>query len=214
MNQPTPNIVPFTEDPTKEYLTEYAKFIKSAYTPMFCEHKVTDSKMHVAGDGVNTKGNRISLTSEKKEEGEGSIYQKDMYTFCQNHLGKEDDLGNESQHRREESPSRREESPNHREEDPNRRKESSNRRGYWLIEVADHPQETTLPLPVFQFGTLGLEVYPADKGVIESVHRAAKLSHPLTVANFGLYQARDLGRRAHAENMHRVQRWQEDHAKA
>jgi hypothetical protein len=168
MNPTPPNVVPFTEDPTKQQTTDYAEFTETAYTSMFCEHKVTERKMHVTGDGVNTKGNTVRLTCEKADEGEGPIYQKDLYTFCYHHLGKE-----RPDHKTG-SVDRREDSGDYRE------KAESNRRGYWLIEVADHPKETTLPLPVFQFGTLGLEVYPADKGVIKSVHvhLTTQLSHP------------------------------------
>lgn len=140
MNRQTPKVDPFTEDPAEQRLTEYADFIETAYTPMFCEHKVTDNKMHVAGEGINTKGNMIRLTPEEKEEGEGSIYQKDLYTLCQNHLGKESQNVSE---------------------------DGKNRRGYWMIEVVGPLQDASPPLPVFQFGTLCLEVYPADKGVIK-----------------------------------------------
>lgn len=54
-----------------------------------------------------------------------------------------------------------------------------NMRGYWAVEVDDTDTSTiSPPLPVFQFGTLGLEIHPASKGIIKSVQRVAQFSSP------------------------------------
>ncbi|KAG8159336.1 hypothetical protein KVR01_010997 [Diaporthe batatas] len=153
MSPQPPDRAPFTEDPAKERLTEYVEFITTSYSPSFCEHKVKDGEMRIIGD----KGDMICLNSEKKEKGEGSIYQKDLFTFFYRHLGRE----------QPESKQKQEDAPSHGQEGLEDPKKQWNRRGYWLIEVADGPPETSPPLPVFQFATCCLEVYPAEKGVIK-----------------------------------------------
>lgn len=169
ISQP-PDMAPFTEDSTEERLTEYAEFIETSISPTICEHKARDGKWRTIGDN----GDLICLNSEKKEKGEGSIYQKDLVTFFYHHLGKE---------KPESEPEQKQEDMNHREDDENHQEEQPspgkggledpkkqwNRRGYWIIEIADSPQETSPPVPVFQFATFCFEVYPAEKGAIKLV---------------------------------------------
>ncbi|POS73272.1 hypothetical protein DHEL01_v208332 [Diaporthe helianthi] len=161
-------MAPFTEDPTEERLTEYVEFITTSVSPTICEHKVKDGEMRMIGDKVDM----ICLNSEKKKKSEGPIYQKDLVTFFYHHLGKEKTEPEQKQKHKDTDPG--DEDSNHVEEQSGHRtgdlvnpKKQWNRRGYWLIEVADRPEETSPPLPVFQFATFCLEVYPADMGVIK-----------------------------------------------
>lgn len=162
-------MAPFTEDPSEERLVEYVEFITTSISPTICEHKVKDSgrNWHMIGD----KNDMICLNSEKKEKDEGSIYQKDLVTFFYHHLGKEksEPVHKEEDAKHGEDENHQEEQPSHGEGGLEDLKKQWNRRGYWLIEVAECPRQTSPPVPVFQFATFCLEVYPAGKGVIKLV---------------------------------------------
>lgn len=103
-------MAPFTEDSTEERLTEYAEFIATSISPTICEHKARDGKWRMIGDN----GDLIFLNSEKKEKGEGSIYQKDLVTFFYHHLGKE---------KPEPEPEQKQEDMNHGEDDEDHQEE-------------------------------------------------------------------------------------------
>lgn len=160
MSQQAPKKTPFTEDPTQKELTSYTTFSRSPYTSKFCDHYREDNLVYVvefesSEDKRVRKTNQVHVVPEDTEDGESLIERKDLYTFCQNVLDKD----------------------------------NQNLRGYWEIEVADAPSRgKSSPLPVFQFGTLGLEIHPAAKGTIRSVHRIriAQFSQRLTVTNPGV----------------------------
>lgn len=169
MSPQPPNMAPFTEDPTEERLTEYVKFIKSSITPSICEHKMVDGKMRLIGGEVDL----IWVNAEKKEKDEGSIYQKDLFTFSYHHLGKEKPEPAPEQGQKKEDTNhgedenRQEEQPRNGQGGPEDPKKQWNRSGYWEIEVADSPLKTIPPIPVFQFATFCLEVHPYQGGVIK-----------------------------------------------
>ncbi|KAK2613712.1 hypothetical protein N8I77_000604 [Diaporthe amygdali] len=155
MNQQAPKKVPFTEDPTEHVLTQYANFTRAAYSPSLCEQRGQGVNIYLKPDEAK-KGNNIHLVTEAAEKGEGLIERKDVYAFIHKVL----------------------------------KKQEQDLRGYWAIKAKHSPQDNKadtllgedagsskdkeadesldkgLSLPVFQYGTLGLEVYPCDEGII------------------------------------------------
>ncbi|KAI3402102.1 hypothetical protein diail_31 [Diaporthe ilicicola] len=142
MDQQASKAIPFTEDPTEHVLTEYMDYTEVAYPPMFCDHQ--------------KKGDKIHLVAEATEEGEGVIERKDVYVFVHNFLKRKNGLsgywtieGANSLHKEDADTLQEEDKDN-----PSGKK-------------AGISQSNGPSLPVFQFGTLGLEIYPRDKDTIK-----------------------------------------------
>lgn len=175
MNQQDPKKIPFTEDPTQKELTSYATFMKSPYTSKFCDHfKKDDSAYRVEDE-----------TSEDKTVRKANKI----------HVVKEDVKEGEGLIERKDLYTVYHNVLG---------KEGQNLRGYWAIEVEDTDMAASLSWPVFQFGTLGLEIHPKEKGIIRSVQRITHFSQLLAAANFDALKTRDLGRRDHFEVMHQL----------
>lgn len=158
MNQKAPKKTPFTEDPTQKELTSYATFLSSPYTSKFCDHYREDNLVYVVED----------------ESSEDKAVRKINHV----HVVPEDLEEGEGSIERKDLYAFCQNVLG---------KDKQNLRGYWEIEVTDAPRGTTPPLPVFQFGTLGLEIHPAAKGIIRSVSsNRGQFSQLLTVANTGV----------------------------
>lgn len=175
MNQQDPNNIPFTEDPTQKVLTSFVAFTKSSYTSKFCDHLRKDESVYEVED---------ETSKDKEAQRANKIHVVEEDAEEGEGLIERKDLytvchrilGNAGQ----------------------------NLRGFWTIEVEDAHMTTRSPLPVFQFGTLGLEIHPQKKGIIRSVQRIAHFSHLLAAANLDEYKTRDLGRGAHSEDVYQL----------
>lgn len=147
MNQQDPKKIPFTEDPTQKELTAYATFTESSYTPLFCDHFREDELVYMVED---------ETSNDKEVQRANKIHVVEEDAEEGEGLIERKDLytichsvlGRDDQ----------------------------NLRGYWAIEVGDTHVTARTPLPVFQFGTLGLEIHPKKKGIIRSVQRIAPFS--------------------------------------
>lgn len=173
-------MIPFTEDPTQKELTSFATFTKSSYTSKCCDHLRIDEKTFYSVEDEKSKdkkvqkANKVLVVKEDKEEGEGLIERKDLYTLCHDFLEKEG---------------------------------KNCLRGCWTVKKED-TSTTTPPLPVFQFGALGLEIHSREKGIIKSVQRMPQLNQLLAAANLEVCKTRDVGRGDHLEAVSRVRKGQ------
>lgn len=177
MNQQNPKTIPFTEDPTQKELTSFATFTKSSYTSKSCDHLRIDGKTFYSVEDEKSKdkkvqkANKLVVKENDKEEGEGLIERKDLYTLCHDFLEKEG---------------------------------KNCLRGYWTVETEDTSADTSPPLPIFQFGTLGLKIHSREKGIIKSVQRMPQFNQLLAAANLQVCKTRDVGHGDHLEAVSRV----------
>lgn len=140
MNQQDPKKIPFTEDPTQKELTTYTTFTKSPYTSKFCDHFREGGSVYRVED---------EISEDKAVRKANKI-----------HVVKEDVKEGEGLIERKDLYTVCHNVLGER---------GQNLRGYWEIEVEDNDMATSAPCPVFQFGTLGLEIHPEKKGIIRSV---------------------------------------------
>lgn len=149
MNQQDPNI-PFNEDPTQKELTAYTTFTKLPETRKFCDHFREDESVYKVEDEI----------SENKAVRKANKI----------HVVKEDVKEGEGLIERKDLYT-----VCHNVLGEN----GQNLRGYWEIEVKYGDMATSFRYPVFQFGPLGLEVRPKEKGIIRSVQRIIHFSQLL-----------------------------------
>lgn len=146
MNQQDPKKIPFIEDPAKE-LTSYATFTKSPYTSKFCDHFREDESVYKVEDEIS-KDKAVRIAKKIHVVKEDVQEGEGLIERKDLYTVCHNILGENGQ----------------------------NLRGYWEIEIEDTDQGTSLPWPVFQFGTLGLEIHPEEKGIIKSVQRFPQFS--------------------------------------
>lgn len=177
MNQQDPKEIPFTEDPTQKELTSFATFTKSSYTSKFCDHVIDE------------EGSVYRVEDEKSEDPE--VQKANKLLVVEEKRGQGEGLIE----RKDLYTFCRGFLEN----------EGKNfLRGYWAVGTEDTSAETTSPLPVLQFGTLGLEIHPEKKGIIKSVQRIPQFSQLLAVADLEVCKTRDLGRGDHLEDVYPV----------
>lgn len=175
MNQQDPKKIPFTEDPAQKELTAYATFTESSYTSKLCDHFRKDESVYMVEDETS-KDKEVQRANKIHVVEEDAEEGEGLIERKDLYTICHSVLGNDGQ----------------------------NLRGYWAIEVEDTHMAARNALPVFQFGTLGLEIHPEKKGVIRSVQPIAQLSHLLVAANLDGCKTRDLGRGAHPEDVHQL----------
>ncbi|KAI7788493.1 hypothetical protein LA080_010826 [Diaporthe eres] len=137
MNQQDPKKIPFTEDPTQKQLTAYATFTESSYTSKFCDHFRKDESVYMVEDETS-KDKEVQKANKIHVVEEDAEEGEGLIERKDLYTICHSVLGRDGQ----------------------------NRRGYWAVEVEDAHMAARTPLPVFQFGTLGLEIHPEKKGII------------------------------------------------
>lgn len=154
----TPKKVPFTEDPSQQVLTEYSNFFESPDATRLCDHYRKNGPVYLMEDEsvIDEECFNIHLAPEETQRGEGKIEREDVEAFLHNVL----------------------------------KKDGQHLGGYWEVVGADNGTDGSehqgSPLPVFQFGTLGLEIFPYEHGIIRSVQRIAHFSQAFTFTYYDM----------------------------
>lgn len=156
MSQLSLKDIPFTEDPTQKELKSYATFFKSSYTSKFCDHFGEDEYVFKVQE-KDSKDEAVQKANKVRVRKEDAEEGEGLIERKDLYTFRENFL---------------------------RKDGAQNVRGYWEVKAGDTDTTTIPPSPVFQFGTLGLEIHSAKQGTIKSVQRPAPCSQFLVLANF------------------------------